>query len=191
MSQHQRGICINLEGLDGVGKTTTVKRLADKLNAVIVKTPPDCISDIRELYGNSSNPYLRYHYYLMGNYIAGEEVEKILQSGKNVILDRFYCSTMAYMWGLKKMEFPGSFEWPPMLMKPDYIFHLSLDRDARIRRLSKRNDENSEERTIGQNEEIERDIIKYYLLLGCTDVHIEESDDIDEVCRKVISRTQK
>jgi UMP-CMP kinase 2 len=187
----QPGICINLEGIDGVGKTTTVQRLAEKLNATVVKTPPPCITELREQYGNSTNPYLRYHYYLMGNYIAGEEVEKILQSGKNVILDRFYCSTMAYMWGLKKMEYPGSHEWPPMLMKPDYIFRLSLDREARLRRLFKRQDENSEERIIRQSEEVELDIIKYYHMFGCVDVHVDESDDVDEVCRKVISHINK
>jgi dTMP kinase len=184
----KRGICINLEGVDGVGKTTTVQELAKKLNAVVVKTPPDAIASLRSLCAGSKNEYLRYHYYMMGNYMAGEEIEQYLSEGRNVILDRYYGSTMAYMWALKKMEFTGDTTWPQKLLKPDYMFLLNLDRQARINRLARRNDENNEERIIRQSEQIEADILKYYHLFGCEDIFIEENDSVEAVCEKVMNR---
>lgn len=133
----ERGKFIVIEGLDGVGKTTTIDRLAERLHAAKLKTPPDNITAIREQCANSSTPQLRYHYYMLGNYLVAEEVKALLAAGQNVVVDRFYASTMAYMWGFGRLPFDNT-DWPTNLLTPDYTFVLNLPRESRINRLAAR-----------------------------------------------------
>ena len=183
----ERGKLICIEGLDGVGKTTCVQHLADKLNATIMKTPPKEILNIRERCANTTNPNLRYHYYLLGNYLVSEDIEILLNNGKNVILDRFYASTMAYMWGFEKLPFSNT-EWPPGLLRPDYMFLLNLPREARLHRLESRTNiaKTDEEKILHVSPDIEQRIIGYFLKFGCIDLLITENLTTDEICDKII-----
>lgn len=68
-----------------LGKTSTGKRFAKKMNAQWWKTPPDSISHLRHLY--DEHVLLRTAYYSLGNYIAALEVQNIIETIP-VVMDR-------------------------------------------------------------------------------------------------------
>jgi thymidylate kinase len=91
-----------------------------------MRTPPDEIRSIRDRCVNSTNVQLRLHYYTLGNYLAAEEIERSLEVGEIVVLDRFHASTMAYLWAFKLLPYDGRIDWPEGLLKPDYMFLINL-----------------------------------------------------------------
>jgi thymidylate kinase len=182
----ERGKFIVVEGLDGVGKTTTINRLAERLQAAKLKTPPDEIASIREQCATSTTAELRLHYYMLGNYLVAEEIKKRLAAGENVVLDRFYASTMAYMWGFGRLPFSNT-DWPPNLLRPDYTFVLNLPRDARIERLAARTTiaHTAEELKLKIAPDIEERVLDYYSRFGCTDVAITPDMTTDQICDSI------
>lgn len=84
-----------LEGLDGVGKTTTGKMLADQTDGIYLY----CMD------GNSMKPYrkifdttpipLRFLYYLAVSFNTYQRAEELRQSG-DVFIDRAIASTVTY-----------------------------------------------------------------------------------------------
>ena len=87
--------CVILEGLDGVGKTTTIALLRERLGAVQLRTPPDEIRPYRS-YFDAHPTTLRQGYYEVGNFLAGAQMQKVIEGGTPVVCDRFYASTKAY-----------------------------------------------------------------------------------------------
>jgi dTMP kinase len=110
MGPERKGILITIEGIDGVGKTTQVAKLADFLRqkghiVCELKEPTDGIwgKKIKDLSKNGRNisPKEECRWFLEDRL---EDVEKninpALRSGKIVILDRYYYSNMAYQGAL-------------------------------------------------------------------------------------------
>ncbi|XP_018334940.1 UMP-CMP kinase 2, mitochondrial-like [Agrilus planipennis] len=77
---------IVIEGLDGSGKTTITYKLAEKIKAALYRTPPLCTDGLRGSFDDCKP--LRRVFYAMGNYIAAEEIKKLLEE-KPVVLDRY------------------------------------------------------------------------------------------------------
>uniref|UniRef100_H2ZCH3 Thymidylate kinase-like domain-containing protein n=1 Tax=Ciona savignyi TaxID=51511 RepID=H2ZCH3_CIOSA len=55
-----------IEGLDGTGKTTLTESVAQKTNATMLKSPPECIMHLRKMF-DSHCQLLRRAYYALGN----------------------------------------------------------------------------------------------------------------------------
>jgi dTMP kinase len=105
---------IVIEGLDGVGKSTIAKALAAEIDAVILTTPGDKFSRIRNelelIYKDS--PQARQLFYMSTVVTAANDVRELIAKGKNVIVDRYWLSTQVYhhwkvitlsFWILKKV----------------------------------------------------------------------------------------
>jgi thymidylate kinase len=194
-------LCIVVEGLDGIGKTTTIKHLAEKLSAKIIVTPPDIIKPFRSIYADA-NFIERKTYYMVGNYIAGEEVKRILFDSKqpqSVIIDRFYASTIAYLIGKMEIELPPIndklFEWPEKLYKPDYMFVLTMSESDRIDRLCSRSIEHKEQLTkedimIRSNPLISERINQIYRNIGCIEIKVNKEDTTEMIINKIISNIE-
>jgi thymidylate kinase len=92
---------IAIEGMDGCGKTTTARLLADKLGCGFVEKPlhlllgdgPDCRSYLRisEEVNGSGSPDLRAVFYGLGCMYLREKYR-----GRDVVTDRFLASD--YLW---------------------------------------------------------------------------------------------
>jgi dTMP kinase len=111
MTDRMRGILITIEGIDGVGKTTQAKMLAEYLvergyDVVQLREPTDGYwgKKIKNLskHGRTASPEEECQWFLNDR---TEDVEKnikpALNAGKVVILDRYYYSTMAYQGALE------------------------------------------------------------------------------------------
>lgn len=199
MSQEQNEqnnpICIVIEGLDGIGKSTVVNNLPNYLNAKIIKTPPEVIKPFRQIFAEDNNTDVRLTYYMVGNFIAAEEVKKTLNSGNNVIMDRFYASTMAYIIGKSNDELPTIadkvFDWPKHLYKPDYMFVLTMNESDRIERLVNRsikenNQLSKEDIQIKSNPLISERINQVYRNIGCIEIKVKKTDTTEMICQKII-----
>lgn len=106
-----KALYIAFEGVDGCGKSTQAKRLANKINALLTKEPGGTAigSDIRRLLLDPKNSEMDEltELLLMNADRAQHLREKVLpalQAGKSVISDRSYFSSLAYQGHARGMS---------------------------------------------------------------------------------------
>lgn len=87
---------IAIEGIDGSGKTTVAKELADKINGVYFRTPNKEFDECRKFFERDSrSPLSRFFFYLAANWEAWEQINRLAERYP-VILDRYLLSTKIY-----------------------------------------------------------------------------------------------
>ncbi len=131
-----RKLFIVFESLNGGGKSTLAKMLADKLGAYYVSSPPESLADLRPLVDNNVSLTTRFLYYLFGKALISEEVKELKQYG-TVVCDRYVHSTLSVhkLLGVDIDVLPESFE----LEKPDVSFFIyNSDEQERIDRINQR-----------------------------------------------------
>jgi dTMP kinase len=95
-------VLITIEGIDGAGKTTLAHRLADELDAVLLREPGGVpLSErIRELVKDPSlhvDPRAEALLYAAARaQLVAERLRPLLDAGRTVVLDRFVDSSLAY-----------------------------------------------------------------------------------------------
>lgn len=188
-----RPICVAIEGLDGIGKSTTINALKDKLNGIIIQTPPQVLKPFRHIFANGTKDF-RLAYYMVGNYMAAEDIKSKLLEGSSVVLDRFYASTIAYIVGKSEDDLPEQsnnvYNWPSELYKPDFMFVLTMNETDRIERLVKRSSICGETLTqedilIRSNPAISERINIAYKHLGCVEIIVEKTDSTSDIVNKI------
>ncbi|XP_055667093.1 UMP-CMP kinase 2, mitochondrial [Falco peregrinus] len=129
------------EGLDATGKTTVTQSVKDTLNGILLRSPPDCISQWRTVFDDEPESIKR-AFYAAGNYILASEIAKASTQAP-VIIDRYWHSTAAYtiateitgeVQGLPPAH-DEVYQWPEDLLKPDLVLLLTVDPEERVRRL--------------------------------------------------------
>ncbi|XP_039187864.1 UMP-CMP kinase 2, mitochondrial [Crotalus tigris] len=142
---------IVIEGLDATGKTTVTRFLKDSLNAVLLRTPPSCVSQWRKIFDDEP-PLIRRAFYALTNYIVASEIAE--ESSKSpVILDRYWHSTAAYAVAteitgdVQNLPPPKHlvYHWPDDLLSPDIVLLLTVSPEERVRRLQGRGMEKTRE----------------------------------------------
>ena len=128
------------EGIDGSGKSTLAKKFAKLIKGIYYYTPPKAILPLRH-YADSSSPKIRYQFYQLGNYIANDEISKILKS-KDVVVDRYVYGTAAYHSALlnKGLQIPND------LLLPDKIIYITASFEKIKQRLKERKSVNKYEK---------------------------------------------
>ena len=126
------------EGVDATGKTEISKELMAVRGAQLVCCPPKGIANIREAVRPMSAE-INYAYYMLGNLMVGEEVERLLDFGP-VLADRYVYSTLAHYGSLLGRELVP----PEELILPDTIFYLEATEEKRAKRLKERGETNVE-----------------------------------------------
>jgi thymidylate kinase len=155
---------IVLEALDGVGKSTVAKIVAQKLGAVVYK-PSGKIKfatnkAIELPYGSEErSDAIRNTLTMMS-----DEIKEISES-YTVIVDRFYASWASAEVGAGNMKIRNlSIEdWPRDLIKPKLSVHLRVDEEERMRRIGTRDFQNQREIKLGNDH-----AYRYRVLRGLT-----------------------
>ena len=151
-----------IEGLDGTGKSTAAKKLAERLGATYYTTPPQSMAKIRRCFDSFSGTPIARAFYMASNYIAADEMvteaaaaSVSARNGENgpdgddrisFVVDRFFHSTCAYTVGkstfsseeLDALESSGVFTWPSDLLRPDCVIVLQAAEEVRLRRVERR-----------------------------------------------------
>ena len=71
------------------GKSTLVQRLADKIDATILSTPPPSIQHLRSIFDSAEihSTLMRRVYYATGNYLTAKDIQNTLHHNP-VVMDR-------------------------------------------------------------------------------------------------------
>ena len=159
---------IVIEGLDGVGKSTQVEKLAAMICADVVQCPPfinDPLNpgyDLRKRMDQASHSRRR-EYYRMSNFIASEQIRARLKN-QPVVVDRYWTSTAAFS---AMDDTPPSWEpigvYPGGLLVPDIVFLLTVDEENRALRISGRGlAMTSEEKRLERKKEQRQEVLSLY-----------------------------
>ncbi len=143
------GLLLVLEGIDGTGKSTQARRLADWLRGrgreVVVSCEPTDGPWGRRLRESAANGRLAAEAELeLFVRDRREHVDRLiapaLAAGRDVVLDRYYFSTMAYQGarGIDPAEIRRRNE--RFAPRPDLLVILDLDVDAALARIGGRGD---------------------------------------------------
>ncbi len=150
-----RGVFITLEGLDGSGKTTQIKRLASWLarrgmEPVVLRQPGGTATGdrIREILLDSRSAAVAPMTEMALMFAAraqaiAEVIEPALDAGKIVVCDRFTDSTEAYQGGGRQIGSEVVLELHRLIcggLQPDLTLLLLPSFEASLARARRRND---------------------------------------------------
>lgn len=144
MEERKKGILIAMEGIDGTGKSTQLRLLADYLCArgcpvVQTREPTDGPygREIRKLYVNRDRYTLEEELELFiqdRKQHVREVVAPALAEGKIVLTDRYYFSTAAYQ-GAAGMDPVEVFNKNNFAPRPDLVILLTMSPEVSLRRI--------------------------------------------------------
>jgi dTMP kinase len=126
-------ICV--EGLDGVGKTTVARSVAERIGGLYYKTPPPPYDSIRQTIDLYADVSTRFHFYLSAVGFASQQIRRVLAT-RPVVCDRYIYSTIAYHAAMD--ETLRSMADVDDYLRPDCAILLAADEYERIRRVSSR-----------------------------------------------------
>ena len=122
---------ITLEGIDGTGKSSAAKMLAQELCFVFMSTPGDEYMPLRK--AATRNKYSAYHYYLSACYQVSE-----LAKSQDIVCDRYIHSTIAYNWPFSRECPQEVYAYFEGLRRPEKSFLLCASDRVRRERMTER-----------------------------------------------------
>ena len=92
-----RPFVLVVEGLDGSGKSTLAARLSLRLNATMMRTPPETLSHLRSHFDAIPGPVARAFYMACNYFLADDMHTQCSDRGEDCIfvVDRWFASTLA------------------------------------------------------------------------------------------------
>lgn len=141
----KRPFVVAVEGLDGCGKSTVVRGLAEDLGGRACATPSSSLIGVRPAFDKRGGPVAR-AFYTVSNYVLQHEILKDERHSVFVV-DRWFSSTCAYSIAWKNTTGgpeaidalpPHLFRWPEDLHPPQLQLLLRLEDSVRIARVKDR-----------------------------------------------------
>ncbi len=179
-----RKLFIAIDGVDGVGKTTISKLLAQELNGFYYRSPSNPFLDIRQKVENPMNPIGRYCFYRLAIQNDSRIIKNILKS-KLVVCDRYIASTFAYHFvmdnDIKIIHDDRG------ILKPNFSLLLTANSETRNNRIIKRNESKN---WIEDNSSLLDSIQNVFLSLGLTEFKTDNLTP-DKIVKKIIKFIQK
>lgn len=125
---------VALEGIAGVGKSTTTRLLAERLNAKVFPALPDPFKPLRKSFSCPDQVDARFCFYLSAVIVTSDLVKETTARGQPVVLESFIYRTIASHMGMG-----ASFRiLTPKIYMPTHIFFLKCTEGERKRRLAAR-----------------------------------------------------
>lgn len=129
---------IAVEGLDGTGKSTLSRLLADALGAALLRTPPEELALVRPEIDRAlrESAVATQLFYAGTVALASLRVRGHLAEGHSVVVDRYWASTVAY--GTCRAQHVDLGDVAATLTPASLTVYLMVDEDARRERLEHR-----------------------------------------------------
>lgn len=171
-------------GVDGAGKSTLAKRIADECGYQYLYTPQPPVSDIRKAMEALRDLPTRFCYYLLANVAVQPQLRWMLERGP-VVVDRYIYCTIAVHTALGVDTGWVNLDRFPVIM-PDVGILLTACIDVRMKRITIRPDSHGTDENIEQQQPmLDRAQDAYRALSGL--VEIDTSDmTSDEVFRQAV-----
>ncbi|MDO9578052.1 MAG: dTMP kinase [Candidatus Cloacimonadales bacterium] len=205
-----KGIFITFEGIEGCGKSTQAKLLADYLQktgkeVLFTREPggPKISEEIREILLNNANaemiPRTEVLLYMASrSQHTSEWIIPALKNGKIVISDRYYDSTIAYQGAARKIErniIDMLTTFATFGLKPDITFLVDLPAEIGLARIEQKDADRLERESLDFHKKVRAGFLKiaeqekdrYIVLNGAktvNEIHREIIKKIDEKIRK-------
>lgn len=126
---------IVLEGIDGSGKSTIAEMVATRCNGITYATPPEKYRKLRKQVDTSSSLWKHYDFYRDAVTEASAEISALLSSGKTVVCDRYWLSTLVYHRAGKMILDGSDFS---ELVQPDLTVLLLVGQEEQVKRYRNR-----------------------------------------------------
>ncbi|MCH5197595.1 MAG: dTMP kinase [Oscillospiraceae bacterium] len=196
---------IVFEGLDGTGKTTQIKKLAEYLTGrgetVFTDAEPSALPSgkyIRRVLSGEipSSPWATAALFLADrinqNIDSDNGIKKHLDAGETVILDRYYFSTFAYQGYETDMDWAMDMHYRcPELEKPDLVLFLTMSPEKCIDRITQNRADQPLEiyETTEKLTEISEKFNTVFEKLKDKEniVYIDASGSVDEVHERIVN----
>ncbi len=161
-----KGLFITFEGIEGCGKTTQAELLADYFRqqgreVLLTREPggPKISESIRKILLSKDNfemlPETEMLLYMASrSQHTGEWIIPALESGKDVISDRYYDSSIAYQGAARKIErniIDIIIKYATFGLRPDLTFLIDLPTEKGLSRLK-----------IGQVDRLEQESLEFH-----------------------------
>jgi dTMP kinase len=146
-----KGKFITFEGIDGSGKTTVAKQVADELKQKGVDATYTCEPTntwlgeaVKTSYSKDISPFTELLLFLADRATHTVQIKKWLEEGKVVVCDRYADSTYAYQAVMLKDELKElnvePVEWlkdlsRPFVIEPDLTVLLKIDPEVALKRI--------------------------------------------------------
>lgn len=131
------GRLLVVEGLDGSGKTTLSRRLAERLGARWFTTPDSDLRPLRQGVEEAlRSPDARQLFYAASVVEVAARARAVLARGQDVVVDRYWLSTWAY--GAERGTSLVLSEIEASLLPADLTVFLTAPRELRAQRMAAR-----------------------------------------------------
>lgn len=190
---------IVLEGIDGSGKSTVAKLVADGLGdrAVLTREPTDSWIGraVKEGDRTDISPYTDALLFMADRAQHTLEIAEMIRRGKVVVCDRYYHSTVAYQTAsLRRRGLGDNFAWlldanTRISLRPDLTFLLVLPPDRMTERISDRGERSRFERL-----DFLEEVARNYERLAEADsgiVRLDATLPIGEVVQRVLDAVKE
>lgn len=183
----KKPVFVVIEGIDGVGKTTCAKSIADKMNAFLYKTPSGIFEKTRKEIEKLKDNQVRLAFYLASVIYASNKINKLVPH-QVVICDRYIYSTIAYHKALGVDLSYINFKKLPILF-PDFCFYLYATEKERRQRMAHREQSiaSASDAALEENEILQQKIHQEFIKLPIIPVNTSKLS-VDEVCEKIICK---
>ena len=141
----QRGAFIVLEGCDRSGKTTQCEKIVQVLKLQNIKVEKRQFPNRKTPIGYILDGYLKgsydienhalHHLFIANMWEEMNAIEKSLYSGKTVIIDRYFLSTIAFSMAKDTADFKWCHLITVGLPKPDIVIFLDISPDVLSKRM--------------------------------------------------------
>ncbi len=174
---------IVLEGADGTGKSTLCSSLVKRLGAVHYATPPKKQMEIRTSIDRNATADEHYRFYRDGVYDASNEISDILNSGKDVVCDRYWLTTYTYH---QIMGIEVSADDFKRVVMPDLTVLLTLNIEVQIARILKRGITVGDRRMLDKQKELSVAYYENILKFNIPFVAIDTQCFLPEICTDIV-----
>ncbi|MEM0447976.1 MAG: dTMP kinase [Thermoplasmata archaeon] len=164
---------ITLEGIDGSGKTSIAKKLANFYeengkNVFLTEEPTKLIMDVKSLMEKDLDVFSRIFIFMADRVEHIKLIKEKISSGYIVICDRYVDSTLAYQGAILKNILNGNENaynymmniYRPFSLEPDIIIYLDVDPRKGIERKDKN------KREYFEKLEYLKEVRNYYIYLS-------------------------